>query len=650
LPKLPAIDKADIEAVRNFLPGKLLSRTAALLSLVVLVLGWVYGVDKALRKLFDIEPSPMWLWYGLLIGVPAAIVLCQLVIEWRAASSRSKTKDLALKVDAVPSGYFRIGPYLNTADDRTKFDRSDRIQEKVLKWILSSESVPLYLTGESGSGKSSLLNAHVLPRLREENWTVVEARAWQDPSRALVEALQKLPTSRRRNTAETADLRTFIEGVARRSDGKLLLVLDQFEEFMILARLEARESFASLISSLRDNPIKGVKLLLVLRSDYQTALEEVGLPLLRQDENWVPVGPFTLAAAKRFMEASGLGFQSEALDRILMSAAELDDTRGMVRPITLNVIGHVLAQGLGAAPSLEADRLVGRYIEQAVEQPGIRDFVQPVLEGLLTEQGTKRPRSEAELANETHLRPGEVRAALNGLGVAALARPLDPARGVWELSHDFIARTVAYYLGRRRRDWWRQATAYLAPALLVLTLATTSGVVVLSQYEPSRIREQLQELGLSSFTKEDGLIINGTPALTNETLTKAGPLLEKLARHIRTLNLSGASLSPRGRAIDIEPLKTLTELQTLSLSAVPVTNIEPLKTLTKLQSLELSFTPVTNIEPLKTLTGLERLNLLGTEVINIEPLKTLTKLKDLSLLQTKVADIEPLLPDFRCST
>jgi hypothetical protein len=354
LPKLPEINKADIEAVRTFFPGKLLGRTAALLSLVLLVLGWVYGVDKALRKLFEIEPSPMWLWYGLLIGVPAAIVACQLVIEWQAARSRSKTRDLALKVDAVPSGYFRIGPYLNTAEDRSKFDRSDRVQEKVLRWIMSSEFVPLYLTGESGSGKSSLLNAAVLPKLREQNWTVVEARSYQDPSAALEEALQKLPAPRRRNTDESVDLRALIAGVARRSDGKLLLVLDQFEEFMILAKSEPKERFVSLINSLRDNPIKGVKLLLVLRSDYQTTLEDVGLPLLRQDENWVPVGLFTLAAAKMYMDSSGLSLRSEALDRILLSAAEMDDTRGMVRPITLNVIGHVLAQGLGAAPSLDA--------------------------------------------------------------------------------------------------------------------------------------------------------------------------------------------------------------------------------------------------------------------------------------------------------
>jgi hypothetical protein len=399
-----------------------------------------------------------------------------------------------------------------------------------------------------------------------------------------------------------------IEVVTKRTDGRLLLVLDQFEEFMILAEPEARERFATLITNLRINPVKGARLLLALRSDYQTALADVGLPLLRQDENWVQVGRFTLAAAKRFVEGSGLDLQSEALDRILISAAEMDETPAMVRPITLNVIGHVLAQGLGAAPSLEADRLVRRYIEQAVEQPGIRDLVQPVLKELLTEQGTKRPKSEEELARETHLRPGEVRAALNGLGVAALARPLDPKRGVWELSHDFVARAVAHYLGRRHRGWWRQATAYLAPALLVLTLATTTGVVALNQYEPSRIREQLQELGLSSFTKKDGLIMNGTPALTNENLTKAGPLLEKLASHIRAVDLSSRPIS------NIEPLKTLTGLHHLDLSGTKVTNIEPLKTLTGLQTLDLSFSEVTDIEPLKTLTALQELNLLNLKV------------------------------------
>jgi hypothetical protein len=52
---------------------------------------------------------------------------------------------------------------------------------------------------------------------------------------------------------------------------------------------------------------------------------------------------------------------------------------------------------------------------------------------------------------------------MNGLSAAALARPLDSAQGVWELSHDFVARAVSRYLGRRRVDWPTLARAFAAP-------------------------------------------------------------------------------------------------------------------------------------------------------------------------------------------
>ena len=640
VPKLPAIDNADIEAVRSFLPGKLLGRTAALLSLVLLVLAWIGGFDAGLKKFLgiDLDQQPPWLRYGLLIVAPMFIVTCQLMIEWQAARVRQKTKELAVKIDAVPRGYFRIGPYLDSPEDRTKFDRADQAQEKVLAWVLRSSAVPLYLTGDSGSGKSSLLNAVVLPRLREQKWTVVEARAWQDPTTSLREELQKkLSSSRRRSNDDGAnELRTLIEAVARRSDSGLLMVLDQFEEFVILAKPEARERFSALIASLRDNPIKGLRLLLVLRRDYEDNLGDVGLPVLRQYENWYPLGCFSLAASKSFMERSGLGLHPEALEHVLTSAAEMDGIPAKIRPITLNVVGHVLAEGLGSAPSLEADRLVRDYIQQAVEQPGIRDFSRPVLEKLLTEQGTKRPRSEEELVTQTHLRHGEVRAVLNGLGIAALARPLDPAQGVWELSHDFVARAATYYLGRHRRDWWRPAIAYVAPTLLVLTLATTIGFVVFDQSETTRIREQLQDLGLSSSDKDGWLAVTPNAGFTDDTLAKTGPLLEKLASRIYAVGLSGTQVA------NIEPLKDLAALQYLNLTRTQVANIEPLRGLTKLQNLDLSITHVANIEPIKHLAALKILNLQGTGVANIEPLQDLTALQILNLGGTRVANIEPL--------
>jgi chloramphenicol 3-O-phosphotransferase len=180
-PKLLELDKRDVEAVRSFLPGKVLGRTAALLALVVLVLGFAGSLDVAVEKFLGFPLEPPWLKYAVLIGLPVLIVGAQIVAEWQAERQRKQAQALAVKVDAVPEGYFRIGPYLDTAEDRAKFDRADRIHEKVVAWIKRSDAAPLYLTGDSGSGKSSVLSAFALPELREAGWTVVEARAWQDP-------------------------------------------------------------------------------------------------------------------------------------------------------------------------------------------------------------------------------------------------------------------------------------------------------------------------------------------------------------------------------------------------------------------------------------------------------------------------------------
>jgi hypothetical protein len=137
-------------------------------------------VDQGLKRLRDTSlPLFPWEHIGLLVGFPALIVAVQVIVEWRAGRARHVLQLFAIQPAAVPHGYFRIGPYQDTGEDRPNFTRPDQVEFKVLDWIKRSISVPLYLTGDPGSGKSSLLNAFVLPTLREEGWTVVGTRAWQ---------------------------------------------------------------------------------------------------------------------------------------------------------------------------------------------------------------------------------------------------------------------------------------------------------------------------------------------------------------------------------------------------------------------------------------------------------------------------------------
>jgi formylglycine-generating enzyme required for sulfatase activity len=454
--------------VRSFLPGKLLGRTAAFVSLCLLLIGYAVLVKNGLRQLLD-DRRALWA-TGIMVGFAFLTVVAQVAVEWVAARNRRKLQNLAITPLRQEPGYFRIGPYQGTDEDRSSFRRPDQAQEKVLEWVKKATSVPLYLIGSSGSGKSSLLNAFVLPKLREQGWTTVETRAGHDPQAALRDALLNLAGTQPLRADTNRKLRDLVEEASTRARDRLLIVLDQFEEFVVLAEPERHRDFAAFIAELQSRPIDGLVLLFALRSEYQASLEDVDLPLPRSGENLFILAPFQLWAAKEFIDRSPLRLERDSLKRLLNSAAELDGTLGLVRPITLNVVGYVLASGIAEAPSLDAGFLVRRYIEQTVEQPAIREPATRVLERMITEQGTKWPRSEGDLIKETQLRAGEVRAVLNGLGSAGLARPLDPATKLWELSHDFIANAVARMLGRLRLQAVRRVGAYAAPALLAISV------------------------------------------------------------------------------------------------------------------------------------------------------------------------------------
>jgi Leucine-rich repeat (LRR) protein len=624
------LDEADVTAIRSFLPGRIFGRMAVLSALVASVFVFAGQVDVRLEKFLGASLEPPWLKPTLLFGA-VFIVGAQILAELHAERKRRKAQAQVVNPGAVPEGYFRIGAYLNTPEDRAKFKRADKIHEKVLDWIRGSDAMPLYLTGDSGSGKSSVLNAYVLPALRDLGWTVVEARVWQDPERALSEAITKIIGEQK--LGEPANMRGLLEVLAHRANSELLLVLDQFEEFLTLPDSERQEAFAVLIDDLRVRPIKGLRLLLVLRGDYKTRIEELNLPLLSLGENWREVGLFSVRDGMQFMKQSELGLQPDKLAELITGVSNLDGIKNMIRLITLNVVGHVLAQGGSTASSFDAAHLVRHYIEQSVEQPTIRGFAPRVLKELVTEQGTKRPRSEKDLVAQTALQRAEVRLVMLRLWAAGLARPLDAAQDVWELSHDFVARAITRYLEERRLDWAGLPRGYAASALFGLLAVVAVGATAWSLHALDRVRSELAELGIN--VSSDGLEANTSGRFNIANWTEAGSLVAKLTA-LQSLDLTGAPVA------DLGPLKGLTTLRALTLWNTQVADLEPLNGLTALQTLSLWNTRVTDVAPLKSLTGLNFLTLANTQVADLSPLKELTKLEWLYLTDTQVADLGPL--------
>ena len=75
---------------------------------------------------------------------------------------RRKKQELVNKPDVIiPPDYFRLTPY--SSEDADTYTRADGMHQTVYKWLQKHESGVLYLSGESGTGKSSLLSGYVIP-------------------------------------------------------------------------------------------------------------------------------------------------------------------------------------------------------------------------------------------------------------------------------------------------------------------------------------------------------------------------------------------------------------------------------------------------------------------------------------------------------
>jgi len=144
----------------------------------------------------------------------------------------------------------------------------------------------LPIVGASGAGKSSLVQAGVLPRLRERgDLCVIAVRPGRQPLRALarriddqVGPLQEINEDGTNDRAaalmETPQrLALWLAGLAERRGVRVVLLVDQLEELVTLTEDAAeRRAFLDAVCGAADDVALGVRVLLVLRDDYLGSL------------------------------------------------------------------------------------------------------------------------------------------------------------------------------------------------------------------------------------------------------------------------------------------------------------------------------------------------------------------------------------------
>lgn len=188
-----------------------------------------------------------------------------------------------------PGPYRGIRPF-RYADRDNFFGRSAEV-EHLLAMLLTYRIVVLY--GESGAGKSSVLNAGLVPALLKERFRPERLRIGPEPSRpVLVERIAAdtaetrfLPsifaaTQEHDGHKQALDIEELVRATREHSDARPVLIVDQFEELFTRfsgagspAGPSIQQQVLGTLLGLAQVHDLAVKLLIVIREDYLAKLE-----------------------------------------------------------------------------------------------------------------------------------------------------------------------------------------------------------------------------------------------------------------------------------------------------------------------------------------------------------------------------------------
>jgi len=417
---------------------------------------------------------PWWVTTSLVVIPIGFIFVGYTVPGWVEGRRSTRLGQLSL---AVMPDYFRLEPRPMMSSEHATFAREDGVHQRVAQWVTDSRWSLLYLTGRSGCGKSSIVNAYLPFALQNTGIHCLIVRGFADPIAEIRRLLSEPGNAWDRPPNLSGMLaRDMLERAASYLGGqkkRLILVFDQFEELFLLEDREPGQlqPVVDLLTAQTNNPIDNLTVLLVTRFEYIGRLEALGLPRLLQSDNWGDVPAFTKSAGRAFLVAGNI--PNEHAAGLIEQASELDEMALDVRPITINMLGLIYRRDSVLGGQLSRRRgaqrgLLLHYLHKHIRSGDLHEIGPKVLRVLINKSGTRTPpQSELEIAAATTISAATVNGALRSLQQEGVVRPIGAIR--WEVSHDFLAtqlnlvlEQINHSLARLLKRWSPAAAAILS--------------------------------------------------------------------------------------------------------------------------------------------------------------------------------------------
>lgn len=397
---------------------------------------------------------------------------------------------------AVP--YVGLRPY--EREERNIFFGRDRDAKFLCDKIFSARLTFLY--AQSGLGKSSILRTLVIPLLEDEHARTVYFDNWtgRDPASALKAVLirtaahLKIPDA----GAGSPSLKQLAALIASADDRTVVLILDQFEEFLIHGHLDPlRKELGELIRAAGID----VRVVVSLRQEFLAGLEPFREEILNLfqsthlldalDENGIREA--IELPAKKF----GASYEPALVDLLIKDLRTQQDSESFTSPggtsIDLPTMQLVCTQLWEQAQRRGqtiltctlydelggAARILDTYVNSVMPKRSADQYVTAkLMKSLAPSSGLKKPFSADELANAEELDKTRVQKELKRLEAHRILRTRE-FRGneLFELQHDAFIRIIApwrdsrlQHLKRMRQATWAAGAAAVIVAILITVL------------------------------------------------------------------------------------------------------------------------------------------------------------------------------------